>query len=470
MTNKFHLFTFSFLLLILVSCSKDDDSSHTADQFVVAFENPSLSFSAEETEKEIHLVFSEKAPQDGTLTLTYQVNDLVYGTHFSTVPTVEQGVLNIPIEAGTTGTSFRVQKLSAEGSGNGKSIAFSISTVSIPGGLTQGNKSIQISFEETASLGGSMMAGVGGPNEPNQVFVDLSKLEQTASSRDQWDLAFYAGDQFRVKLNSGMYMMAAELPSTNIDEITEASVEDLQPQMAFLVEGSDAYVDDPSGDILGTAIAEISASEENNKVYLINMGSEVGTETPETGSVAIAGEARGWKKVRILQQAGNYVLQYADLNATTHQEVSIPKDQNFNFTFFSLTQGNIVSVEPQKSNWDLNFTVNTEVLDLPEGGQSAYGFSDYVVTNNLSGVKAYQVMSSEISYQDFTSEDIITNSFELDQRAIGANWRDVFDGLFSDRFYVIEDTEGNQYKLKFTALVSPEGIRGNPEFKYKLLN
>lgn len=224
------------------------------------------------------------------------------------------------------------------------------------------------------------------------------------------------------------------------------------------------------GNLNETVIEEISINLEDNKVYLIKMGNEIGTDTPETGSVAVAGADRGWKKIRIVQENGAYKLLYANLEATTHQEIIIEKDNHHDFTYFSMVNENVVNVAPVKGKWDLNFTVFTEVLDLPEGGQSAYGFSDYVATNLLSNTKAYQVMTKDITYQDFISANIDNSLYEVDQRVIGAHWRDVFNGLFNDRYYIIQDTDGNTYKLKFTSMVNENGVRGYPKFEYQILN
>ncbi|WP_304038343.1 HmuY family protein, partial [Mesonia mobilis] len=42
--------------------------------------------------------------------------------------------------------------------------------------------------------------------------------------------------------------------------------------------------------------------------------------------------------------------------------------------------------------------------------------------------------------------------------------------IFNNIFYVIEDPEGNLYKLRFTAMMNQNGVRGYPSFEYSLLN
>lgn len=472
-----HYLLFFFLTTFLVGCSSDDDSAAISEEFVVAFEKQSISFSSEETNSEINLVYSTEASQNGTISIIYTETNVSYGTDFTTSPSAESGIIEIPIEAGTSGTSFEFEKLTrnpTEGQAE-KKVEFEISAISLPNSFTQGNTTLLVSYDESASLGGSFSPSVGGPNEGNQVYVDLSSQTETVIRRDIWDLAFYSGEEFRVKLNGSMYMMGAELETTNIDEVTESDVTQLQSQMTFIVEGSDEYVDDPSGNITETAIDEISITPEENKVYLIKMGNEIGTGEPDgPGGVDVAEEEiRGWMKIRVLQENGEYVLQYADLDDNTHQEVSIAKTPSNNFTFFSLVNEQTVEVEPTQKNWDLVFTTFIEVESLGGGQMTAYGYSDYVATNALAETKAYRVNTSEISYTDFTLENLDEASFEIDQRTIGSSWRNTIPPnryIFNDIFYVIEDPEGNLYKLRFTAMMNENGIRGYPAFEYTLLN
>ena len=472
--SKLYFFTLALLTLFVAGCSKDDESGNQ-NEFVVAFEKQSLSFSSEENALDINLVFSNSAPQNGSLQIVFQPHNLIYGTDFTTVPPANNGIIELSVEAGTLGTSFTFNKLTPNPTGSEpeKTVEFSFGKINLPNGTTQGNTNLLISFSESASLGGSFAPNVGGPNEPNQVYVDLSAQSETVIRRDVWDLGFYSGEEFRVKLNSSLYMMATELQTTNIDTVTANDVEDLQSQMAFTVAGSNEFVDHPSGDINQTVIAEISSTVAENKVYLVKMGNEIGTETSTAGSVAVAGEERGWKKIRIVQDGNGYLLQYADLNATTHQEISISKDGSFNFTFFSFETKSVVPVEPIKENWDLNFTVFTEVEELNNSTElTAYGYSDYVKTNVLVKTKAYRVSTEDFSYENFSLNDVADENFEINQQTVGSSWRNVFPPdrfLIDNIFYIIKDSEGNTYKLKFTALMNENGVRGYPKFEYDLL-
>ena len=324
--------------------------------------------------------------------------------------------------------------------------------------------------------GAAVSPEVGGPNEQNQVYIDLSTNTTTNVIRDSWDLGFYTGSDFKVVLNGSIYMAAAELTATDIDAVnsTSTEVQDLQPQVAVgtFDAANMAYVDAPDGSLLNTAISQISDTEIDNKVYLVNLGYEVGTEVPSTGSVAVSGDSRGWKKIRVLKNGNDYILEYADFDATTHSEVTLSKNSDYNFTFFSFDTHNEVSVEPMKNNWDLSFTVFTNEIT----GYGSYGYTDFVTNNTKGNATAYMIDTEvdNITYTDFTLVDVVNTYFTDDQRAIGSSWRNgggpgTLPGLKDNVFYIVNDTDGNLYKLQFLALTNESGERGHPEFIYSLL-
>ncbi|MCX7546470.1 HmuY family protein [Xanthomarina sp. F1114] len=325
--------------------------------------------------------------------------------------------------------------------------------------------------------GAQVTPEVGGPNQQNQVYIDLSTNTSTTVQRDTWDLGFYSGSEFRVAINGSIYMATAKLTENNIDAVNSSSpeVQDLQTRVAvgtFAAETAN-FIDAPSGNINGTAIEAISNTDSQNNVYLLNLGYKVGTTTPANGAVAVNGDPRGWMKIRVLKNGNDYVLQYADLDTSTHQEVTITKSSDFNFNFFSFNTESEVSVEPVKSQWDLNFTVFTNEIE----GYGAYGYSDFVTHNTKGGAAVYSLNTEDTSYtyENFTLADVDNSNFVFnDQRTIGGTWRNgggpsSLPSLKDNMFYVLQDTDGNLYKLQFLALTNAEGVRGYPEFVYSLL-
>lgn len=461
-------------IILLNSCSNDDDSTTVEVQdFVVAFENPSANFSTT-GDAAINIVFSRTATEDGTINIGYTTTNVNYGTNadFTTIPSGDAGSIQVSFTSGSDATSFTVNKLQEAIEGETKSILFSIDDISVTDATVNGNTDLSISFEETAALGGAIAANVGGPNEPNQVFIDLSSQSQVSSRRDAWELAFYSGDDYRVAINQTIYMAASSLSENDIDAVTGSEVEitDLQPLMSVGQEGANAYVDAVDGDIAGTAITEIASNDDENPVYLIHLGNEIPNSDPNPGSSDVAGASRGWKKIRILRNNNGYTLQYADLEDTTHQEVTISKNAAYNFSFFSLEAASEVTIEPEAQLWDLSFTVHTNVISFG-GPLGAYGFSDFIITNRKGGAKVYSVSTDSFTYENFTAENVVDAEFNTAQNVIGSSWRNVFAGTAENTiFYVIQDADDNTYKIKFNNLVNENGERGFPDFEYSLLD
>lgn len=467
---KIKSFLFLSLSALSVSCSDDDRARHT--DVATSFAVPSMNLT--QTATQVQVLFSAPAPESGTLTLTFDAEWAVPGTDFTTTPALEGRKLEVDFAQGATSVSFVFNKLTQQA--GDRYVTFGIDDVSF-GTLLGVNKTVRLNFNEAALLGGSATPQVGGPNQPNAVYFDLSSGTAVAVARTSWDLGFHAGDDFKVILNNTVKMSARALATTNIDEVQV-------PDESMLINqgsGNVEQIDDPSGSLVNptdTAIRLVSANESESFVYLVNLGSNPLDVAPAIGSEGTAsGSHRGWKKIRVMRSGNDYRLQYADLGATTHQEVTIVKQSAHNFTFFSLKDNKVVNVEPQRNQWDLCFTSFLNIV----GGTVPYHYPDYVTTNVRGLAASYQVMNGEgVSYETFTKAQVNAGNFNADQRNIGSNWRATSamgpDGipvsqfvLRTDRFYVVKDAAGNVYKLRFTGGANTSGERGYPQFEYQLL-
>lgn len=310
---------------------------------------------------------------------------------------------------------------------------------------------------------------VGGPNQQNQVYVDLSEEATTPVSRNSWDLGFYSGDDFRVVINGSIKMAVKQLETTNISVVQQ---EDPMVDVGTFDVGNMDYIDHPNGQLSQTAFRILATSEAAAKVYLVNMGSQVPTDTPTPGASHVTGDPRGWKKVKVWRDGNGYKLQYADLNATTATEVSITKNPAYNHVFFSLTTGTTVNAEPEKDKWDMNFTTFTNEVFQGTESFGAYFFSDYIVINTKAGVTAAKISGDNVAYEAFTLASYQSGNYQQsnDQRAIGENWRNVLPvQVYNNVFFVLKDGDGNLYKVQFLSMLSTAGQRGFPVFRYALL-
>ena len=321
------------------------------------------------------------------------------------------------------------------------------------------------------SDGDLIEAEVGGPNQPNQVFIDLSTSISTVVPRTKWDLAFATGSEYTVAINYAAYMSARPTDQTDLAEVNSTLVNEVyKTEMATGPDCNVEWVDDPSGDLSNTAFGAISTTEASNMVFVINRGYvENGTEKME----------RGFVKVRVTREAESYIVSYGDIDDETFTSVTIPRDPAYNFVFFSFDDG-LVNVEPENGLWDVVMTTGTLLTAFGPGELVPYNFKDLGLTNQQkTKIKAVEI-TTEITYAGFDMEDANTLTLESNRTGIGSSWRK-FNGsqtapgydIAEDIFYVIEDADGNIYKLKFTKMhcVSAEcaGDRGYPEFTYELL-
>lgn len=314
-----------------------------------------------------------------------------------------------------------------------------------------------------------LIGSEAGTAAGNAVYLDLSTNQSTAVARAGWDLGFYAGSEFRVILNNTTSAGAKVLTQNDLNSVGAAdtagltlAVNQSDPQPADL-----AYFDDITGSITGTVIPEISSTDANNKVVVINRGTG--------GGIA----ARPWIKIRVLRStAGGYTLQYAEVTATSFQTVQVPKDGAYHFTFVSFDNG-IVKAQPEKEKWDLVWSYSVYQTNFG-AGMVPYNFSDLIAVNHLSNVQVKQKIYADAAaaaaaYTAFNRDSVnaSTNVVASGKWTIGSNWRSTqpATGARLDRFYIIKDANGNYYKFKCLAMGvgSDGGTRGKPEFKYDLI-
>jgi hypothetical protein len=465
-----------FVGLVFFSSCKEDPE--LPDNLVV-FESAQLGISPEESELEIVIRLSRETSEAGEIKVSVEENGLTYGTTYTTDPAVVSNQLVIPVSAGSAQVSFTVSKVATVGYDGSETLIFNI--LESPEPLIIGPQAqLTLSFSEILATAGQMEINGGGVTFPNKVFIDLSRNRQTAVNRTSWDLGFFSGDDFRVILNSSNGMMAYGLDKTDLTAVTNADTAVLRNRLAmeavFAAINSSPipdwtsqalpWIDDPAGDLTKTAIAQVSSTASENKVYIINRGS--GPGTPAT--------ALGWKKIRVIRNGSGYTLQHADINATTFSEIQITKNTAYRFQFVSFTNG-VVGIEPERAKWDLAWThFSNQTARNPQLNDFTlvpYYFPD-IILQNQEGVETVQVLTSTITYEAFTEANLTGLVFgNQTQIKIGSTWRTGGGpggpaSIRTDRFYVIKDGEGNYFKLKFTSLTT-NGERGKPQFQFALL-
>ncbi len=449
-------------VMLFSACRKRDDVSNPDN--LVIFESSANGITAAESSITVKVKLSRATTSNIPVTVNVTPKGVVYGTDFTTVPAAVSGVITLTIPSGNNEATLTINKVPGVLFDGDETILFEINSSGAPV-IIGSIKQFTLSFSELISTSSSYIVNGGGALFPNRVFIDLSANRQTGVLRTNWDLGFYTdASDFRVILNSATGMMAKQISKNDLTAVTAADTIGFSNDVAYSQANPTvsqlAYIDYPDGTLTKTAIAAVSATATDNKVYIINRGAGVGSPAP----------ARGWKKVRIIRNAtGGYTLQYADIASTTFTSVDVPKDAGYFFKYVSFETG-IVPVEPEKKKWDIAWTYFGNVTNFG-GGEVPYLYQDIIIQNR--NVEAAKVMTTTIDYTSFNESNLAGLTYSSLQNAIGADWRNgggpsTPPSVKTDRFYIIKDGDGNYYKLRFTAMTDG-GVRGYPAVEYALV-
>lgn len=441
------------MMLCLASCGKDDNEI-TPDKVKVKANFTNTELSLKES-VEVDITFSRPVEIAGSLTVQLVADDLTYGKEadFYTDPAMVSDTIVVNYDAGVESVSISVK---AGTQLNIKKESVIKMTLKSATDLELGSSNslvVKIS-ENFVAKEGVLSMNTGESSFEKQAFVDLSKKIASNADKGDWDLAFLSSG-FHVTLNATGSTMARKLDGKT--DLKDVSASDTTGFAAKMVVGfassleAQPWIDDPSGDLTKTAIAEISATDSENPIYIIKRDGD-----------------KSWKKIRIHRSGENYKIQFADIASTTFTEKVITKKADYNATFFSLDD-KIVSFEPLKAKWD--FMYGTYTVFSTFGKPIPYGFKDFIVINREKTSVVMVKEEGDVTYDKFSTSSVSSLSFESNLNTIGSSWRSVIPSpkVKDDQFYVIKDSEGNVYKLKFTKLTNDSDQRGYPQLKYELL-
>lgn len=289
-----------------------------------------------------------------------------------------------------------------------------------------------------------------------QVYYNLYDSSNAGTNvRSIWDLGFESSrDGWRVILNTSCFMKSAYLdgqvfgmPSDTtgakwLFNPSDGSADSLAIGKWFTVEGNDT---------LGT-----------NRVLLIDRGFDV------------KGSPRGFRQLVIdsLSQ-GIYYFRIAAFDGTNQQSYSIAKKNDVNHVLFSISTPAAIVSEPDNTNWDLLFTQYTTLLFTDVGDPYPYLVTGVLINPRLVVV----AVDSLSAFEDITFEKAQSMNFSKDADRIGYLWKkyNFDDGSYavdSKIIYVIRDTKGFYYKLRFKdfyKLLNNRLRKGYPSFEYQKL-
>lgn len=454
MTQFFNKFLLVCGLVVLGACKEEVVLPDNLAGFTTATQG------IDGDEASIQITLSRAADVAIPISIQLTPSLVTYDKEFITEPAANNNVLTVTVPAGQSGVAFKVKKKANVFLNGDETLTLKMTSVGSPV-LTGLNTELKLSFAAITSTGSTLTleGKTSESNYTNTVYADLSANAAYPVNRKSWNLAFFQGGQFRVILNPGYQSSATATTKTDISSVTLADA-DLVPDLNFSAggDGTADLVDSWDGDLSKTVFAEVSATDAQNKVYLVSFE---GSKTKDK-----------WYKVKVNRNGEGYKVQFAKIGETTIQTVDIPKNTDVNFSFLSIETGKTVTVEPRKVNWDVAWGYSTSNAGTVP--PTPYWFQDFVLLNYTAGVEAAEVLESTVGYANYSEANIATTTFLKTRDAIGSKWRVTSGasvGIKRDRFYVVKDPHGNIYKLKFVSmgLASDGGERGRPVIEYKLV-
>lgn len=279
-----------------------------------------------------------------------------------------------------------------------------------------------------------------GETYHNQIFFSLYKNQVISSNlKTDWDLAFEASDTgWHVRLNTAKGMAVTKTNGTFLSIIDTI--------------GACWSWDAHNGNIDSTAIGNW---QEYSGIYIIDLGYN------QTGI------HQGLAKFQILSvSTSEYQINYSDLSETIPSSKMIVKQNDYSFSYFSFLSGELVTIAPPKTEWDLLFTQYTHIFD---------GQTPYLVTGVL--LNPHNTQASLVDYLDYSEinyESATNFNYSDNANTIGYNWKffDYSEGIYHvnpNQNFVIKNQNGLYYKLHFIDFYNEQGVKGFPKFEFKRL-
>ncbi|NML20406.1 hypothetical protein HHL16_05950 [Pseudoflavitalea sp. G-6-1-2] len=458
MLNRFS----ALLMLTAIGFSACEKSDPPLPDNQIQFEAAVQGIGTDEVSKDVVIKLNRNTDVAIPVTVEIAATGVAYGVEYTTAPEASANVISLTIPAGSSSAKFTVTKKAGVLLDGDEYLDFTIKTAGAPKG--QVNK-LKLSFSTIISTGTTLElnGGDGGANAVNSVYVDLSNNTQVPVNRKSYDLLFYTGADFRVLLNNAAGWAAIKVNKADLNAVSAADV-NLADLAVGQGKGTLSLIDDVTGDVTKNAMGQVSATDGDNKVFVIS----------RAGVTSLNPTVAELVKVRVLRNGNGYTLQYAThINATTFKTLNVEKTAVHDFRFVSLNTEAVVNIVPEKDRWDIVWGYSVYKAFDPENNVwLPYGVSDIVFLNTEGKVQAAEVLNSAVSYENFGEANIAAQTFSGARDFISTKWRATYPtaGVKTDRFYVIKDANGNVYKLKFVSFHPADGgTRGKPKIEYKLV-
>ncbi len=290
-----------------------------------------------------------------------------------------------------------------------------------------------------------------------QSFFDLGNNEIVNSGLNSvWNIAFACGaSNWHIIVNSADYWGIFRTGSRDMDaSVTSTAIDEWR-------------FDKSDGNPDSTAVGEWVKFEGSDTLY--------SNEVFVLGQYDGIGYTPMWKLRFIDVDRESYRFVFSPYHTMDSTEVIIVKDPQYNFKYYEFSDGGREVVhEPPREQWDLHFTQYGSIIYTDDGIPTPY-FVRGVLLNQYEVMAALDSLNE---FNDITYDSLSVYSFSKRQDLIGYEWKDVTVDVSSNTAvyqvktqnnYIIRDTEGFYYKLRFISYYNDQGVKGYPVFEFAKL-
>ncbi|MGB3527310.1 MAG: HmuY family protein [Flavobacteriales bacterium] len=280
-----------------------------------------------------------------------------------------------------------------------------------------------------------------GPAYDQQLWFDLGSYSVVAqNSKMDWDLAFEsAPDGWQVRLNYARLMRSHRAMEPDISQPSDTT--------GF---GNTWKIDLPNGRSDSVALKDWRSEL---PVFILDLG--YGTN----------GLPVGLRKLQLTGvNATSYAFSIARMDGSDVQHHTLQKDPARPYAHFSINSGSTVTIAPPLGSYDMVFTQYTEQFYAPDP------YLAYLVTGTVNGYSGARVTQVNGDFTSVSLNDTIAHPFSTDEDIIGYDWKDYsFDTgtyeVYSNQVYIVQDLDGQFFKLHFVDYYDEQGLRGSPKFE-----
>ncbi len=313
-------------------------------------------------------------------------------------------------------------------------------------------------------IGDSEIATISlGANYEKEVFFDLGTNTFQERQWADWDICFDASkDGYGVFINTGKEMVVRKIDIVNLTEFKAVDTNYFKSKPEL--------IDPPEGRADLAAMGDwrgykTTGSQVLDGIYVIEFKNNTGNDRYKRIQIQAEDDTSFYVRITDL---------YKDNKPVTWGEtLQIPKDPNQNFTYYSFANGGRVveNAEPDKTTWDFAFTRYKHIFYnvLPNNQPFPYTVSGVLSNTNNVEVARDSAMTA---FDDIDASTVSKYQFTKNRNGIGYDWKTHAQGpvgaysITPKVTYIIRDTDGYFYKLRFLDYNNDLGIPGYPKFEF----